>query len=107
MSTADDIVAVPSGARFHRADLHIHSCGGSHDVKDVGMTPDAIVKTALSENLALIAITDHNEITNVRDSQENSNCHALQDEWCLPSELLRDFPKGNRVSLTCHGRPRL
>ena len=29
------------------------------------MAPDAIVKTALSENLALIAITDHNEITNV------------------------------------------
>ena len=65
MAIADDIVAVPSGARFYRADLHIHSYNGSHDVKDVGMTPDAIVTTALSENLSLIAITDHNELTNV------------------------------------------
>jgi ABC-type cobalamin/Fe3+-siderophores transport system ATPase subunit len=65
MSIADDIVAVPSGARFYRADLHIHSYGASHDVKDAAMTPEAIVQTALSENLSLIAVTDHNEITNV------------------------------------------
>jgi ABC-type cobalamin/Fe3+-siderophores transport system ATPase subunit len=77
MSTADDIVAVPSGARFHRADLHIHSYVGSHDVKDVGMTPDAIVKTALSENLALIAITDHNEITNATAAIEAATGTSL------------------------------
>src|SRR5437588_3938220 len=65
MSIADDIVAVTSGARFYRADLHIHSYGASHDVKDAAMTPAGIIQTALSEKLALIAITDHNEITNV------------------------------------------
>lgn len=65
MSIADDIVAIPSGARFYRGDLHIHSYGASHDVQDPGMTPEAIVKTALAENLSLIAITDHNEIANV------------------------------------------
>lgn len=65
MSVSDDIAAVSSGARFYRADLHIHSYGGSHDVKDHLMTSEAIVKTALAEQLRLIAITDHNEISNV------------------------------------------
>jgi hypothetical protein len=62
---ADEIAALPSGARFIRADLHIHSFGASHDVKDTGMTPEAIVNTAISEGLGLIAVTDHNEISNV------------------------------------------
>lgn len=53
------------GATFFRADLHIHSHGGSHDVTDLGMTAEAIVETAINEKLALIAITDHNEISNV------------------------------------------
>ena len=65
MTIADEIVQAPSGARFFRADLHIHSFGGSHDVTDSSMTPDGIIKTAVAENLQLIAITDHNEITNV------------------------------------------
>src|SRR5579859_1982280 len=65
MTIADEIVRLPSGARFYRADLHIHSFGGSHDVKDQAMTPEAIVKTAVSERLGLISVTDHNEITNV------------------------------------------
>jgi len=66
MSTIpDEIAAVPSGARFLRADLHIHSFDASHDVKDMTMTPAAIVDTAVSEGLGLIAITDHNEISNV------------------------------------------
>jgi hypothetical protein len=45
MSATDEILAVPSGARFFRADLHIHSYKGSHDVKDTTMTPEAIVDT--------------------------------------------------------------
>lgn len=65
MTIADEIIAVPSGARFFRADLHIHSCGGSHDVKDPTMTPEAIVDRAITERLSIIAITDHNEISNV------------------------------------------
>ena len=55
----------PVGATFFRADLHIHCYRGSHDVSDTGMTAEAIVTTAINENLALIAITDHNEISNV------------------------------------------
>ena len=65
---ADQIAGLPSGARFHRADLHIHSFNGSHDVSDPAMTAESIVQTSVSEKLALIAITDHNEIVNVESA---------------------------------------
>ncbi len=53
------------GARFYRADMHIHSFGSSHDVTDSSMTPENIVAAAIKENLDVISITDHNEINNV------------------------------------------
>src|SRR5579859_2475889 len=65
MSTLKEILAVANGARFFRADLHVHSYGASHDVNDASMTPAAIVKSAIDEHLDLVAITDHNEIVNV------------------------------------------
>ena len=74
---ADQIASLPSGARFYRADLHIHSLNGSHDVSDATMTVDSIVKTSLSENLALIAITDHNEIANVESAIKAANGSAV------------------------------
>src|SRR5437762_13766144 len=49
-----------NGAGFHNIDLHIHSYGASHDVKDSGMTAEAIVDSALKQGLRVIAITDHN-----------------------------------------------
>ncbi len=55
-----------NGSRFYRCDLHVHSYGGSHDVKDATMTPEAIVDTAVREGLSVIAVTDHNEINNVQ-----------------------------------------
>ncbi|MTV37538.1 TrlF family AAA-like ATPase [Duganella radicis] len=58
--------ALASGAKFYRGDLHIHSHTASHDVRDLDMTAQAIVDTAIAENLNLIAIADHNEILNVR-----------------------------------------
>lgn len=59
---------ISSGAKFVRADLHIHSFGddGSYDVTDTTMTPENIVDTAVSKGLSIIAITDHNEILNVK-----------------------------------------
>ena len=65
MALSDELAAIPSGAQFYRADLHIHSAGGSHDVRDEEMTPDRIVQTAIDEGLQVIAIADHNEIANV------------------------------------------
>ena len=61
----DHVLAQSKGAQFHRGDLHIHSFGGSHDVSDGKMTPVAIVQVATREKLSLIAVTDHNEISNV------------------------------------------
>ncbi len=57
------------GAKFLRADLHIHSFGeeyGSYDVYDHTMTPEAIVDKAIEKGLKIISITDHNEIQNSR-----------------------------------------
>jgi hypothetical protein len=71
------IESLPNGARFHRADLHIHSFGGSHDVKDRAMIPEAIVKAAVAEKLDLIAITDHNEIRNVELALTAAAKHSL------------------------------
>ena len=55
-----------TGAKFLRADLHIHSFGefGSYDVTDTTMTPEAIVDTAIAKGLGIISVTDHNEILN-------------------------------------------
>jgi len=55
MSALDDVLAQPTGARFLRADLHIHSYGASHDVRDASMTNAAIVQTAANEGLSIIA----------------------------------------------------
>jgi PHP domain-containing protein len=68
MGVIDEILAQSTGARFFRADLHIHSFSASHDVADTGMTGDAIVETAAREGLAIIAITDHNEIDNIESA---------------------------------------
>lgn len=65
MPALDEILAQSSGAHFFRADLHIHSFGASHDVQDATMSGTAIVETAAREGLAIIALTDHNEIDNV------------------------------------------
>src|SRR5258707_7702315 len=74
MALHDEISAQSNGAHFLRADLHIHSFGkgGSYDVKDAGMTPQAIVDLAIAENLQVIAITDHNVIGNVRAAIEHA-----------------------------------
>ncbi|WP_152616960.1 PHP domain-containing protein, partial [Flavihumibacter solisilvae] len=65
---------ISSGAKFVRADLHIHSFGdeGSFDVTDITMTPENIVDTAVSKGLSIISITDHNAIGNVKDAIKHS-----------------------------------
>jgi energy-coupling factor transporter ATP-binding protein EcfA2 len=65
MASIPQITDLPRGAHFVRADLHIHSFVGSHDVKDTSATPEGIVATAAREGLKIIAITDHNEISGV------------------------------------------
>lgn len=62
----DQCVSHTNGARFYRGDLHIHSFQASHDVRDSNMTPQNIVATASKEGLGIIAVADHNEISNVQ-----------------------------------------
>jgi ABC-type lipoprotein export system ATPase subunit len=62
-----EIKLIDNGAKFYRADLHIHSFGeyASYDVFDTEMTPENIIDEAIKENISVISITDHNEIGNI------------------------------------------
>ena len=79
--TVDEITQLSNGAQFRRADLHIHSFkeGGSYDVEDTAMTPQGIVDTAVAENLQVIAITDHNVVTNVRNAVKYAEGKPILD----------------------------
>src|SRR5579864_622062 len=48
-----------SGARFYKADFHIHTPKSS-DYKDKAIMPVDVVNGALSKGLDMIAVTDHN-----------------------------------------------
>lgn len=63
----DKVRSAHRGATFVRADLHLHSFGpgGSYDVADSGMTPEAIVAEAERLGISVVAITDHNATGNV------------------------------------------
>ena len=87
MTGLTEIVALPRGARFHRADLHIHSFGGSHDVRDRTMTPQNIVDTALAQGLGVIAVTDHNEINNVEAAMKAAE-QTIYHGRDFPSHVL-------------------
>jgi ABC-type lipoprotein export system ATPase subunit len=62
-----EIQSLENGAKFYRADLHIHSYGSyaSYDVSDTQMTPENIIDEAIKEKISIISITDHNEIGNI------------------------------------------
>lgn len=79
MSLLQEIQAESNGAQFRRADLHIHSFGedGSYDVTDATMTPEGIVDMAIAERLNLIAITDHNQIANIRAALKHADGKGL------------------------------
>lgn len=81
MTTYSDLQTIENGARFHSVDLHIHSYGASHDVRDETMTPEAIVDSAVRQGLGVIAITDHNSNANV----ERAIDHATQN---YPGQIL-------------------
>ena len=69
----DQIRALSNGARFFRADMHIHSygSGGSFDVRDESMTPQNIINIAIANGLGIVSITDHNDL--VRRIWHNTN----------------------------------
>lgn len=64
MSDSDRVTALlemSAGAKFHAADLHVHT-PASRDMapKWRQETPDAVVQFALANDLSIIAVTDHN-----------------------------------------------
>lgn len=63
---ADTLSSLSNGARFFRGDLHVHSHGASYDCQDPSATPEAIVAIAAAEGITILALTDHNDIRNVR-----------------------------------------
>lgn len=65
-----------NGAQFYTADLHVHSFGGSPDVKDATMTVEAIVDTAVKQGVAIVAITDHNTDRNTHQSIDYARKYA-------------------------------
>ncbi len=68
--TFGTIEALGSGARFVRADLHVHS-KASYDVnRDSGMTPAAIMDAAVNAGMEILAITDHNTVEAIPESLE-------------------------------------
>jgi len=102
VSALDNVLAQSIGAQFLRADLHIHSYGASHDVKDASMTTAAIVQAAATQGLVIVAITDHNEISNVEDALNAARGTSVLvipavelsttgERRCTVSELVRRY----------------
>ena len=76
--TFPDIAKVANGAHFYNGDLHVHSFGGSHDVKDATMTVEAIIEEAVKQRITLLAITDHNSDANTQKSIDYAQKYAGQ-----------------------------
>lgn len=79
-----DIQMLDNGAQFHNVDLHIHTYGASHDVKDSTMTPEAIVDSAVRQGLIAIAITDHNSNVNVQRAIDHAQANYVDRLLVLP-----------------------
>jgi PHP domain len=58
MPTLQEIIRLPHGAVWLKADLHVHT-PGSADCRE-NITPEDIVRVAIGKGLSIIAITDHN-----------------------------------------------
>lgn len=63
---SNEINNLKSGARFYRADLHIHT-PASLDYGDRSVTSEQIVRKAIEKKLDLIAIADHNTVEKCYD----------------------------------------
>lgn len=66
----EDVQKIPNGAQFHTADLHVHSYGASSDVTDTSMTVEAIIDSAVGQEISILSITDHNTDKSVESSIE-------------------------------------
>ena len=77
MPTPTDILNLPSGAQWLKADLHVHTPASS-DMAEAwaNATPEDVVRIALGKGLDVIGITDHNTASwcdKVRKAAEGSS----------------------------------
>lgn len=63
MPTLEEILNLPQGAVWLKADLHVHTPASS-DIGDqwVNASPEDVVRIAIEKQLDIIAITDHNTV---------------------------------------------
>jgi predicted metal-dependent phosphoesterase TrpH len=73
-----DIAKLPNGAQFYTADLHVHTFGASHDVKDTAMTVEAVIGQTVKSGVSVLAITDHNTTKNTERSLDSAQKYAGQ-----------------------------
>lgn len=76
--TFDEIDKAPQGAKFYTADLHVHSYSGSDDVDDPTMTPEAIIDSAVSLGIEILALTDHNSDSNLQRAADYAQKYTGQ-----------------------------
>lgn len=81
MPTPDEILALPSGAQWVKADLHVHT-PASADIHDKwkNATPEDVVSIAIDKGLELIAVTDHNTAAwcdRVKEAAEGTSLTVL------------------------------
>lgn len=74
--TFKEIEAIDNGAQFYNADLHVHSFGASHDVKDTTMTVEALIDEAVRIEIHILAITDHNNDANIEKAIQYAQKYA-------------------------------
>ena len=84
MKNSDSIaqaMGLSSGARFFRADLHVHTpCSSDMGSGSKSASPTDVVNSALGADLDVIAITDHNTVDwceRVRYAARDTQLHVL------------------------------
>src|ERR1700676_1134480 len=71
-----EITSLANGSHFLRADLHVHTFGGSRDVRDARLTINAIIDAAVTKGISILAITDHNTAVNVQAAFDYAQRYA-------------------------------
>ena len=84
MPTPNDILSLPSGAQWLKADLHVHT-PASADIAEEWKTatPADVVRIAIEKSLDIIAVTDHNTAAwcdDVRQAAGRNITYSLS--WC-------------------------
>jgi hypothetical protein len=104
MHDVAELLGLPSGAKFWRTDLHVHTpASGDMDPRWRQATPADVVQQALTHQLEIIAVTDHNSAAwcdAVRDAARGSALNVFPGAEISTSEghILAIFDRDKPVS---------